>query len=166
LLQKAQITAINGSELSIRHEAGFIKVAMSKSSDEIRWQACYDPAEEAADARRRLLAKAGMTTTKPEVAASMGGATSKDKRATVQELRAIIAQQRTALNNAHSALAARNPTALRGAHWNSAAPETSGLINVFSERRAILGLGELDSLATAIKNNLAKLRELESSATR
>ena len=69
--------------------------------------------------------------------------------------------QRQSLNAAYQRLSAQNPSALRGTDWNSARPEDSGLINVFAQRRAVLGLGELDSLAAAIKANLRKLHDLE-----
>ena len=69
--------------------------------------------------------------------------------------------QRQAMNAAYQRLNASNPSALRGTDWNSTRPEDSGLINVFAQRRAVLGLGELDSLAAAIKVNLRKLRDYE-----
>jgi hypothetical protein len=65
------------------------------------------------------------------------------------------------LNQAYNRLAAKNRLALCGTHWNSSRPEDSGLINVFAERRALLGFGELDSLATSIKAGLRKLHDLE-----
>jgi len=76
-------------------------------------------------------------------------------------LRKAIEAQRAALNQAYNRLAAKHQSALRGVHWNSARPEDSGLINVFAERRAVFGLGELDSLAASIKAGLRKLHDLE-----
>lgn len=76
-------------------------------------------------------------------------------------VRQSITVQRQSLNAAYQRLAAQNPAAMRGADWNSARPEDSGLINVFAQRRAVMGLGELDSLAAAIKANLRKLHDLE-----
>jgi hypothetical protein len=174
VLQAALVTAFKGDELSIQHESGFIKVSLSKSSDELRWQACYDPAETStaraqmlADARQleaKLALERGM---KPSGTFKPNSSPSFQNRATpAQEVRAQIAALRQALNNAHSALAAQNPTAMRGANWNSSEPENSGLINVFAERRAILGISQLDSLAAAIKMQLTKLHDLEASGSR
>lgn len=166
-LRNARITGIADGELSIRHADGFIKVALAKSSEALRWQACFEPAEEAADARRRMLAEAARINSHLDRARQTTTDNQnvvREQKATAAELRRTITAQRAALNQAHSALAAQNPGALRGAHWNSARPEDSGLINVFSERRAVFGINELDSLAAAIKANLRRLRELDPGA--
>jgi len=173
VLQSALVTAFKGDELSIQHETGFIKVSLSKSSDELRWQACYDPnemntarAQMLADARQleaKLALERGM---KPSVPQFGSGSSIRNTASPVQEVKAQIAALRQALNNAHSALVAQNPSAMRGASWNSSEPENSGLINVFAERRAILGISQLDSFAAAIKMQLAKLRDLEASGSR
>lgn len=168
-LQNAQITAFNDNILAIRHETGFLKVALSESSEALRWEACYDPVEEAAAERRRMIANAKSLSDKLDQDRLNGGTTKSSKKVPstgsnaeiARQLRATITQQRAALNRAHAEMMSKNPSALRGAHWNSTRPEESGLINVFSERRAIIGISELDSLAASIKYNLAKLRSVE-----
>ena len=168
-LQNAQITSFNDNMLAIRHETGFLKVALAESSEALRWQACYDPVEEAAAQRREMIANAKALSDKldkdrlkrPTTKSSQKTPSSASNADVARQLRATITQQRAALNRAHSDLVSKNPSALRSAHWNSARPEESGLINVFSERRAIMGISELDSLASAIKYNLEKLRSVE-----
>ena len=168
-LQNAQITAFNDNVLAIRHDTGFLKVALAESSEALRWQACYDPAEEAAAERRQMIANAKSLSDKldqdrlkrPTAKSSQKTPGTASNAEIARQLRATITQQRAALNRAHSDLASKNSSALRGAHWNSARPEESGLINVFSERRAIIGINELDSLAAGIKYNLEKLRSVE-----
>lgn len=168
VLKNAEITGMVDDQLAIRHENGFTKVALALGSEEIRWLACFDEEEAADNMRLARLGKAKSlgaqldASRKPRPGA---GSTSTSTVSASQEaakaLRKAIETQRAALNQAYHRLAAKNQSALRGAQWNSARPEDSGLINVFAERRAVLGLGELDSLAASIKAGLRKLHDLE-----
>lgn len=160
VLKNAQITGIVDEQVSIRHENGLVKVPLAQGGEEIRWLACFDEQDAVESLRRARLSQARalgqQSGTARPAAAQMPNAS-----AEAAAVRQTITAQRQALNAAHQRLIARNPSALRGADWNSARPEDSGLINVFAQRRAVLGLGELDSLAAAIKANLRKLHDLE-----
>lgn len=160
VLKNAQITGIVDEQVSIRHENGLVKVPLAQGGEEIRWLACFDEQDAVESLRRARLSQARalgqQSGTARPAAAQMPNAS-----AEAAAVRQTITAQRQALNAAHQRLSARNPSALRGADWNSARPEDSGLINVFAQRRAVLGLGELDSLAAAIKANLRKLHDLE-----
>lgn len=168
LLKNAEITGIADGQLAIRHESGITKVTLAQSGEELRWLACFDEQEAADSTRMALLSKAKMI--EKQLAANRSQppapetATSKRLQSSAEEaaaLRRIIESQRLVLNQGYQRLSAENPAALRGSNWNSARPEDSGLINVFAERRAVIGLSELDNLASAIKANLRKLRDLE-----
>ena len=74
-----------------------------------------------------------------------------------------LAAQRQQLNAEYQALAARNPTVLKGASWDSARPEASPLLNSVSGSRAVLGLSRLQSLRDAINQTLQQIRSLEPS---
>jgi hypothetical protein len=167
LLKKVRLTAMQGSEVSFMHEGGVVKVLLSKSNDQLRWQACFDPTEAADSERAAMLAKARLldqrlyekNTSSSGPAISTSQSTS-GKTEEIRVLESVIRAQRKALNDAHARLSQQQPAALRGAHWNSARPEDSGLLNVFAERRIVLGISQLDSMATAIKANLRRLQDL------
>jgi len=168
VLKNAEITGMVDDQLAIRHENGFTKVALALGGDEIRWLACFDEEESADNMRLARLGKAKSlgaqldASRKPQPGASSSSTTTKPaSQEEAKALRKAIETQRAALNQAYNRLATKHPSALRGAHWNGARPEDSGLINVFAERRAVLGLGELDSLAASIKAGLRKLHDLE-----
>jgi hypothetical protein len=167
-LKKVEITGMVDEQLAIRHEGGFLKVPLAEAGEEIRWLACFDEQESAENLRLARLSKAKALGTQLEAtrklppglsSSSSGKISSSVEQA--QALRRAIEAQRTALNQAFNRLKRKNPTALRTASWNSNRPEESGLINVFAERRAVIGLGELDSLAASIKAGLRKLHDLE-----
>lgn len=168
VLKNVEVTGLVDDQIAIRHEGGFLKVAMADGGEELRWQACFDPQDAVESLRRARLEKARSigahletSRKKPTGSASTTSTVSSTKEE-AEMVRKVITAQRNALNNAYNRLLASNRSALRGSSWNSGRPEDSGLINVFAERRAVLGLGELDSLAAAIKSNLRKLHDLES----
>jgi hypothetical protein len=168
VLKNAVVTGVVDEQVAIRHETGFVKVPLAQSGEEIRWLACFDEKDAAESLRRARLGQAksleGKLSTSRSASNVLPGAstgrlpTAKEEAAAIRQ---TITAQRQALNAAHQRLVAQNPAAMRGADWNSARPEDSGLINVFAQRRAVLGIGELDSLAAAIKANLRKLHDLE-----
>jgi hypothetical protein len=168
VLKNAEITGMVDDQLAIRHEGGFIKVALAQGGEEIRWLACFDEQEASDNLRLARLSKAKSIGSQLDAArkqpAGLSGGSSGQLPSSAEEaqaLRRAIETQRAALNQAYNRLRAKNQAALRGASWDTARPEESGLINVFAERRAVLGLGELDSLAASIKAGLRKLRDLE-----
>ena len=164
VLKNAQITGIADEQVTIRHEDGLVKVPLAQGGEEIRWLACFDERDAADSLRRARLSQAKalgqqLSASRPASGDSTGRLPSSSQE--VAALRQTITTQRQALNAAYHRLTAQNPSAMRGVDWNNARPEDSGLINVFAQRRAVLGLGELDSLAAAIKANLRKLHDLE-----
>lgn len=168
VLKNAEIISIANEQISIRHESGLVKMALAQSGEEIRWLACFDEQDAAESLRRARLSQAKALEEKLSTSRSASsenpGASNGQMPSSMQEAAAVrqsITVQRQSLNAAYQRLAAQNPAAMRGADWNSARPEDSGLINVFAQRRAVMGLGELDSLAAAIKANLRKLHDLE-----
>lgn len=167
VLKNAVVTGVVDEQVAIRHETGFVKVPLAQSGEEIRWLACFDEKDAADSLRRARLGQAkaleGKLSTSRSASNLLPGASTGRLPTSQEEAEAIrqtITTQRQALNAAFQRLVARNPSAMRGADWNSARPEDSGLINVFAQRRAVMGLGELDSLAAAIKVNLRKLHDL------
>ncbi len=165
VLRDAQITAITAEEVSFRHDGGFMKVALAKTTDDLRWEACYDPQEEQKAAHDRLLAEGrrleeklarDRSTPAPEAATSTVNA------ATV--LRQQLAAQRQQLNAEFQALAAKNPGALQGPVWDSTRPEASPLLNSVSGSRAVLGLSRLQSMRDTINATLRQLREVDPAA--
>lgn len=168
VLKNAEITGMVDDQLAIRHESGFIKVALAQGGEEIRWLACFDEQEASDNLRLARLNKAKSVGSHLDASRKVPAGTSSNSSGKLpssaeeaQALRRGIEAQRQALNQAYRRILAKNPTALRGATWNTSRPEDSGLINVFAERRAVLGLGELDGLAASIKEGLRKLRDLE-----
>ncbi|MFM7604965.1 MAG: hypothetical protein ACKO8Z_07165 [Prosthecobacter sp.] len=164
VLKNAQITGFADDMVSIRHEAGLVKVPIAHGGEELRWLACFDDQDEADSLRRVRLSQAKalaeqLKVMRPQAVDSSGRMPSSSEEAAM--LRQTITTQRQSLNAAYQRLSSENASALRGVDWNSTRPEESGLINVFAQRRALLGLGELDSLAAAIKANLRKLHDLE-----
>lgn len=167
VLKNAVITGVVDEQVAIRHETGFVKVPLAQGGEEIRWMACFDEKDAAESLRRARLNQAKSLDQQLAASRPGTGATSAStgrlptSAAEAEAVRRTITMQRQSLNAAYQRLSAQNPSALRGTDWNSARPEDSGLINVFAQRRAVLGLGELDSLAAAIKANLRKLHDLE-----
>jgi outer membrane murein-binding lipoprotein Lpp len=168
VLKNAEITGMVDDQLSIRHENGLAKVELALGGDDIRWLACFDEEESADNMRLARLGRAKSLGAQLDASRTPRPGTSSSSTTTkpasneeAKALRKSIAAQRAALNQAYNRLAAKNRLALCGTHWNSSRPEDSGLINVFAERRALLGFGELDSLATSIKAGLRKLHDLE-----
>lgn len=158
ILREAEITALNADELAIRHADGFLKVAMAKASDDLRWQFCYDPQE----AREALRGITVPKSSRPPVGSKEPeNASPPATYNAVEALHARLAAQRKFLNAEYQALAAKNPGALRGAAWNSVRPEASPLLNSLSAGRAVLGISRLQSMRDAIFATLQQLREVD-----
>lgn len=166
VLREAQITAITAEEVSFRHDGGFLKVALAKTTDDLRWEACYDPQEEQKAARDRLLAEGKRLEEKlareRSAPASAGAVKPTVNAATV--LHQQLAAQRQQLNAEFQALAAKNPGALQGPVWDSSRPEASPLLNSVSGSRAVLGLSRLQSMRDAINATLSQLRDVDPAA--
>ncbi len=166
-LREAEITAVSADELSIRHADGLVKVALAKTTPDLRWEACYDPLEAMEKAQERMLAKA------QELEARRVRALNKPAQApppatmarnAVDVLRTQLATQRQLLNAEYQELAAKNSSAMRGSEWNSSQPEVSPLLNSLSGSRAVLGLSRLQSHRSAIMSTLQQLRDLDPAA--
>lgn len=165
VLREAEITAVTAEDISIRHEGGVIKVALASSSDDLRWEACYDPREAKELARKNMLAEA--RAIEARLARERGApasSTALPSQNAVGILRSQLAMQRMQLNAEYQTLAAKNPGVLQGAGWNASAPEASPLLNSVSGSRAVLGLSRLQSLRDAILATLRQLRETDPSA--
>ncbi len=169
VLRDAEITAVSAEDLSIRHADGVVKVALAKTTPDLRWEACYDPLEALEKSRENLLVQAREMQARqareqasppqtPAPAAAMPA------RNVVEVLRTQLASQRQALNTEYQALASKNPAALRGGEWNSAQPEASPLLNTLSGSRAVLGISRLQSHRNSILATLQQLRELDPAA--
>ena len=167
VLRQAEITAVSAEELSIRHADGLVKVALAKTTPDLRWEACYDPMEAKEKKRENVLAKAREKEARP---AREQGSTppvppaAMPTRNVADVLRAQLATQRQTLNTEYQALAAKNPAALRGVDWDSSRPEASPLLSTLSGSRAVLGLSRLQSQRNAILATLQQLRDLDPSA--
>jgi len=169
VLREAEITAASADELSIRHADGFIKVALAKTTPDLRWEACYDPLEAKEKSRERMLAKAREMEVRLARQQMGGGSTSAMSAAmptynVVDLLRSQLATQRQSLNAEYQAFAAKNPAALRGAAWDSSQPEASPLLNSLSGSRAVLGMSRMQFLRSSILATLQQLRELDPAA--
>ena len=159
VLRLAEITAVNAEEISFRHADGMSKVALAKSTPDLRWEAYYDPMEnkvkkwerEIRPVREQSVPQSAPTAAIPA-------------RNAVDVLRAQLAAQRQTLNTEYQALAAKNAAALRGAQWDSSQPESSPLLSTLSGSRAVLGLSRLQSQRSAILATLQQLRDLDPSA--
>lgn len=163
VLREAEITAVSAEDLSIRHADGLVKVALAKTTPDLRWEACYDPQEAREKSRASLLLKtreqaSSHLTPVPAPVPAM------PTRNVVEVLRTQLASQRQALNTEYQALAAKNPAALRAVEWNSSQPEASPLLNSLSGSRAVLGISRLQSQRSAILATLQQLRELDPAA--
>lgn len=165
VLRDAQITAINAEEVSFRHDGGFAKVALAKTTDDLRWEACYDPQEEQKAARERLLAEGRRLEEKlaREKNAPVPAMTKSPVNAAAV-LRQQLAAQRQQLNAEFQELAAKNPGALKGPVWDSTRPEASPLLNTVSGSRAVLGISRLQSLRDSINATLGQLRDVDPAA--
>lgn len=165
VLREAEITAVTAEDVSIRHDGGVIKVALAGTSDDLRWEACYDPQEAKEKARENMLAEARAIEARLARERGTQAATAPmPVRNAVDVLRTQLATQRMQLNAEYQTLAAKNPGVLQGAGWNASAPETSPLLNSVSGSRAVLGLSRLQSLRDAILATLRQLREADPSA--
>ena len=165
VLRDAQITAITAEEVSFRHDGGFMKVALAKTTDDLRWEACYDPQEEQKAARDRLLAEGKRLEEKlaRERNAPVTGAPKPSVNAATL-LRQQLAAQRQQLNAEFQTLAAKNPGGLQGPVWDSTRPEASRLLNSVSGSRAVLGLSRLQAMRDAINATLRQLRDVDPAA--
>jgi len=167
VLHQAEITAVSATEVAIRHADGILKVALAKTSPDLRWEACYDPLEAAEKARENLLLKSRASATRlasQQARPAPAPVPAVPARNAVEVLRNQLATQRQLLNAEYQALAARNSAAMRGAVWDSAQPETSPFLTTLSGSRAVLGLSRLQSHRSAILATLQQLRELDPSA--
>lgn len=164
VLREAEITSIDAEEISLRHADGVIKIALAKTSDDLRWEACYDVREASDKALEKQLAKARESEAREQNAPVQPPAAPQPTRQPVDILRSQLAAQRTALNTEYRALAAKNPAALRGAPWNSIQPEASPLLNTVSGGRAVLGISRLYFQRDAILATLRELRGLDPTA--
>jgi outer membrane murein-binding lipoprotein Lpp len=163
VLREAEITAVSSEDLSIRHADGLVRVALAKTTPNLRWEACYDPQEAKEKSRENLLLKARQQGS-PHLTPAAAPAAAMPTRNVVEVLRTKLATQRQALNTEYQTLAAKNPTALRGVEWNFAQPEASPLLNTLSGSRAVLGLTRLQSLRSVIAATLQQLREFDPAA--
>jgi len=159
VLRQAEITAVSAEEVSIRHADGLVKVALAKTTPDLRWEACYDPQETAEKKREKEVRQVREQSSPPPVPTA-----AMPTRNAVDLLRAQLAAQRQTLNTEYQALAAKNAAALRGVEWDSVRPEASPLLSTLSGSRAVLGLSRLQSQRSAILATLQQLRELDPSA--
>jgi len=169
VLHQAEITAVSADEVAIRHADGILKVALAKTSPDLRWEACYDPLEATEKARENLLFKARESAARLAIeqakpAPAPAPAPAVPSRNVVDVLRSQLASQRQTLNADYQALAAKNPSAMRGVEWNSSQPETSPLLTTLSGSRAVLGISRLQFQRNAILATLQQLRELDPAA--
>lgn len=165
VLREAEIMVASADELSIRHAGGVVKVALAKTTPDLRWEACYDPLEAKEKSRQKMLAKAREMEAAQDGPPSTPASTSVMPAQYVGDvLRAQLASQRKALNAEYQAMVARNPGALRGVAWDSSRPETSPLLSSLSGSRAVLGISRLQSYRTAILATLQQLRDVDPAA--
>ncbi len=168
MLREAEITAIAGEELSIKHQGGALKVALAESSDDLRWEACYSSQEARMSARNKLLAEARRIEAnklrEKNQPAKPTTTPSSSPISVVEALRQQLAAQRRQLNADYQALAAKNSSALQGVAWDSSRPEASPLLNSVSGSRAVLGISRLQSQRDAILTTLQQLRSLDPSS--
>lgn len=168
VLHEAQITTISAEEVSIRHDSGFLKVAMADTNEDLRWEACFDPQEAKEAARAKLLAEAraleisrGKSAPTPAAPGLSIGDASLNAAIVLQSQ---LSAQRRQLNDAYQALRAKNPAAFRGVEWNPSSPEASPLLNTLSGSRAVLGLSRLQEMRDAIVATLRRLRDVDPAA--
>lgn len=166
VLREAEIAAVSADEIAFRHDGGIVKIAMASTSDDLRWEACYDPQEAKEAARKKMLAEARLLDARlAHDKNNPPPATSAPKpQSASSALLAQLAAQRTQLNAEYQALAAKNPTVLQGAGWNATTPEVSPLLNSVSGSRAVLGISRLQSQRDAILLTLQQLRNLDPAA--
>jgi hypothetical protein len=168
-LHDVEITAFTRDVLSIKHRDGALKVALAESSDDLRWEACFNPQDARLSIREQLLADARVIEARlerekqqpetPEIKPSTSPTVS-----VVEVLRQQLAAQRRQLNNDYQALAAKNSSALHNAAWDSSRPEASGLLNSLSGSRAVLGISRLQSQRDNILSTLQQLRGVDPAA--
>lgn len=160
VLRDAQIASINGEEVSFRHDGGFMRVALANTTDDLRWEACYNLKDEQQAANERRVAEARQLERLKSVPQKKAGVT-KPAVNVVTVLQQQLAAQRQQLNREFQALAAKNPGALSGPIWDSARPEASPLLNTVSGSRAVLGISRLQSLRDVILSTLQQLRDID-----
>lgn len=166
LLTNAEVVSVDSNQVAIRHDGGYMKVAMADSSEQLRWEACYDPEELKKLERDRFLADARRMDEKLErdrlrPASTAPAAIKENKNASAeQQTRAIITAQRAQLNREYEALKSKNPSAMKDSAWNSSRPEASPLLNNLSSRPLVMGLSRLDALRDSINSNLVALQSL------
>jgi outer membrane murein-binding lipoprotein Lpp len=159
VLRQAEIVSVNAEEISFRHAEGTAKVALARSTPDLRWEAGYDPMENKVkkwEREIRPVREQGLPQTAPTAATPARNA--------ADVLRAQLAAQRQSLNSEYEALAAKNPAAMRGVQWDSTRPEASPLLNTLSGSRAVLGLSRLQTQRNTILATLQQLRDLDPSA--
>lgn len=160
VLRDAQIASINGEEVSFRHDGGFMRVALANTTDDLRWEACYNLQDEQQAANERRMAEARQLERLKSVPQKNAGVAKPAVNA-VTVLQQQLAAQRQQLNREFQALAAKNPGALSGPIWDSARPEASPLLNTVSGSRAVLGISRLQSLRDVILSTLQQLRDID-----
>lgn len=166
MLKDVEVVAIDPNSVSFRHEGGLIKVAMSDTNEDFRWEVCFDKSQAEQQERARFLSDArrldiALTEARRKPVVHKTEPTNNSRLISgAQQLRNLITAQRAELNRAYEALRASNPT-LKGDSWNSGTPESSPLINSFDHRRAVMGLNRLEVLRDTINDNLARLRAAE-----
>ena len=167
-LKDAVLASVSADEVAIRHDGGFIKVALANTNADLRWEACYDPQEAQKQQRERMLAAARLLDASLAQQRSAAVTTAKappaNTRSPAQQLTALINEQRRQLNAEFESLRAKNPSLFRDNVWNSAAPEASPLLNSVSGSRAVLGISRLHPLRDAINQSLQQLRQLDPKA--
>lgn len=167
-LRDVELTSVSPLEVALRHEGGILKVALADTNDDLRWEACYDPAYAEQQARARFLtdaqridAELAQARLRPQTAMLNPEKDNERAKATaVQQMRTLIMSQRGQLNREFDAMKARNPV-LKDADWNSSNPEASPLLYNFSSRRAVLGLSRLEMIRDVINDNVIRLRNLD-----
>lgn len=167
-LKDAVLTSVSADEVAIRHDGGFMKIALADTNADLRWEACYDPLEAKKQQRERMLAEArlldaALAKRRNEPVSAASGPTAQAV-SLVQQLTLLISEQRRRLNAEFEVLRAQTPSLSRDNVWNSAAPEASPLLNSVSGSRAVLGISRLQSLRDAINQSLQQLRQLDPKA--
>ncbi len=167
VLTNVDVVSVDSTHFSLRHDGGYMKIPIAESSDELRWEICYDAEEAKRTERSRFLtearlmdeklAKDRLNPKKPQSGKerSTFGPSSAEKQA-----RAAVTSLRAQLNLEYQALKNKNPSAMKNMSWRSDRPEASDIFTSLGARPVIMGFSRLESLRDAINSHLATLQSM------
>jgi hypothetical protein len=156
-MTQPEIREVTASTVRFVHSGGISEVRLADLGPDLQWEAVFDENEanehEAVSAEKREEDAQKFATYQREQSVLLAARKRAEMEKRVKELTALIPKLRTTLSAQRQALnnAFRKKSPRSSSGWNSGQPENSEVFTDPMKRAAMIGFGELEGLASAVR---------------